>query len=243
MGSIRGTCLATVRWQLRAADIVLTTHSRLADEIRPINRNVHVCPNAIPKFGQFNIEQEPSKFTRLFYQGSVTHAEDVALLRWPIGALRTIAGKIKMVIAGYAEGEPEWDKMVHDYTCGFKHQYKIIPGVKVSEYYSHYQHADICLIPLLNSPFNRMKSNLKVLEAANLGLPCIVSHVHPYMDLPVLYAKNSGDWVNHIQRLVKSRKRQKEAGQELKEYCDIHFNFQKINAERKQILEYQTVMT
>lgn len=220
-----------------AADIVTTTHDRLAAEIKPYNKNVFILPNAIPKAGQFDIEKEHSQLTRLFWQGSITHREDIALLQRPIECLGSIAGKIKMVMAGFMEGEPEWNVMTSDYTAKYKHQYHILPGCHVNEYYNHYKHADVCLIPLINSPFNRLKSNLKILEAANLGLPCIVSDVHPYKGLPVLYARNSSDWVRHIQRLVASKKRQREAGEILREFCNQYYNFDKINLERKQIFE------
>lgn len=229
------------------ADFVFTTHERLLEKIFEHNKNVHVLPNAIPKAGQFNIERTKSNFTRLFWQGTATHQEDIALLQRPVNCLAPIAGKIKMILAGHEMNNREeiWGQMCSDYTAGFKHQYKIIPGVNVTDwqekesgYYSAYAEADICLIPLLASPFNKMKSNLKVLEAANLGLPVICSQVDPYLNLPVLYAKNSSDWVNHINRLVKSKKRQAEAGEALKYYADKHFNFRKINNERKEIFEY-----
>jgi glycosyltransferase involved in cell wall biosynthesis len=223
---------------IQEADVVLTTNERLAEEIELFNSNVHVCPNAIPKKGQFDLEREPYYLTRLFWQGSITHRQDIELLRKPLESLGPIAAKIKMVMGGYTEGEPEWYEMAMTYTAQAKHQYKLLPGVEVNQYYTHYTHADICLIPLVNSRFNRMKSNLKVLEAANLGLPVIASNVHPYLDMPIFYCKCSADWVKHIVRLVGSRKRQKEAGLELKEFCDEHFNFDKINRERKQILEY-----
>jgi glycosyltransferase involved in cell wall biosynthesis len=220
-------------------DVVLVTHSRLAEEVAVHNPNVHVCPNAIPKQGQYDIDREPHYLTRLFWQGSDTHKADIALLKTPIDKLGPLANKLQMIMAGYAEGHDEWDNMVMDYTAGLKHQYKLIPYAKITEYYSAYAHADICLIPLLNSKFNRHKSNLKVLEAANLGLPVIASEVHPYLDLPVFYAKHANDWVKYIKRLVESRKRQKEAGQQLAEYCEIHYNFNKINNTRKEILEYE----
>ena len=225
--------------QLRSADLVTTTHSRLATEIKQYNSNVHVCANAIPNKGQFDIERFPHHLTRLFWQGSITHREDIALLKWPVEGLANIAKKIKMVMAGFVDGEPEWHSMVLDYTACHKHQYQLLEGLHVNEYYSHYQHADICLIPLLNSPFNRHKSNLKVLEAAHLGLPVIASKVNPYLDLPIMYARNSYDWVHNIERLVASRKRQKEAGQELKEYCDVWYNFDKINEHRRQLLTHK----
>jgi hypothetical protein len=226
--------------QLKEADVVTCTHSRLADEIVPINTNVHACPNAIPRAGQFDIEREPHFLTRLFWQGSDTHKADINLLRTPIDKLAPLANKIKMVMAGYAEGHEEWHKMVHDYTADLKHQYKLIPYAKITEYYAAYAYADICLIPLVNSKFNRHKSNLKILEAANLGLPVIVSEVHPYLDMPVLYCRGNTDWVKHITRVVSSRKRQKEAGQQLAEYCAEHYNFNKINNMRKEIFEYET---
>lgn len=221
------------------ADFVFTTHNRLAKEIEPFNKNVHILPNAIPKQGQFDIERKPHHLTRLFWQGSITHREDIAQIRRPIDCLNDIAGKIQMVMAGYMDQEDEWYKMVLDYTAKTKHQYKLLPGVHVTQYYQHYEHADICLVPLLDSPFNKMKSNLKVLEAANLGLPVICSHVHPYLDLPVLYAKGAADWISNIKRLVASKKRQREAGAELKDFCDKNFNFHKINQERKTIFEHE----
>lgn len=225
--------------QIIDADVIMVTHSRLAEEVAVYNKNVHVCPNAIPRQGQFDIEREPHYLTRLFWQGSDTHRADVNLLRTPIDNLRGIAGKIKMVMGGYAEDHEDWHNMVQDYTAGLKHQYKLIPYAPITSYYEAYKEADICLIPLLDSKFNRHKSNLKVLEAANLGLPVIASAVHPYLDMPLLYCKSGSDWVKHIKKLVASRKRQKEAGQQLAEFCNEHYNFNKINNMRREILMYE----
>jgi glycosyltransferase involved in cell wall biosynthesis len=225
--------------QITDADVVLVTHDRLAEEVAVYNKNVHVCPNAIPKQGQFDIEREPHYLTRLFWQGSDTHKEDIALLRTPLDKLGYMAPKIKMIMAGYAEDHEDWHNMVMDYTANLKHQYKLIPYAKITEYYQAYAQADICLVPLLNSKFNRHKSNLKILEAANLGLPVIASAVHPYLDMPLLYCKSTSDWVKYITRLVGSRKRRKEAGQELAEFCNEHYNFNKINNMRKEILTYE----
>jgi len=225
---------------LQHADVILTTHERLAEQIRDIlpQAAAHICPNAILRKDQFNIIRSRSDKTRLFWQGSITHKEDIRLLERPIQALAPISDKIKMVLAGYQEDEQEWHDMVHSYTYDLKHIYKLISGTDVHEYYAAYAHADICLVPLVNSPFNRMKSNLKILEAANMGLPVIASGVHPYLGMPVSFCKNSRDWIGHIKRLVQWPARREEEGQRLAEYCQKHFNFHKINNERRHILEH-----
>lgn len=225
--------------QIIDADVVTVTHDRLAEEVAVYNKNVHVCPNAIPRSGQFDIEREPYHLTRLFWQGSDTHKADINLLREPINALNKISPKIKMVMGGYAEGHEDWWHMAHDYTADLKHQYKLIEYAPIVEYYNAYKHADICLVPLLNSHFNRHKSNLKILEAANLGLPVIVSEVHPYLDMPVNYCRRNSDWVGHIKRLVQWPKRREEEGLRLQDWCNEHFNFNKINLMRKQLLEHE----
>jgi glycosyltransferase involved in cell wall biosynthesis len=220
------------------ADAVLTTHERLADEIREYNRVVYVCPNAIPKQGQFDIVHEPYHLVRFFWQGSDTHKEDIGILERPIEMLGKLSPKIKMIMAGYAEESPSWGPMLEAYTAKLKHQYEIIPYSPITDYYKHYAKADVCLVPLCNSRFNRMKSNLKILEAANMSLPVIASAVHPYLEMPVNYCRSGRDWVGHIKRLTEWPMQRREEGQRLAEFCWRHYNFQTINNERRQALEY-----
>jgi glycosyltransferase involved in cell wall biosynthesis len=220
------------------ADAVFCTHDRLATEVALHNPNVHILPNAIPHQGQYDIEREPYYLTRLFWQGSDTHKSDIEILGSVAHKLAPISPKIKMIMSGYVADHEDWDAMARTYTGGLRLQYKLIPYAPVTNYYAAYAHADICLVPLVNSPFNSNKSPLKVLEAANLGLPVICSDVHPYKNMPVLYARHPNDWVKHIKRLVGSRKAQREVGYELKEWCDTNYNFSKINKHRKEVLEY-----
>lgn len=225
------------------ADLVLTTHERLAEAIKPYNPNVHICPNAIPPQGQFDIEHKASGLVRLFWQGSVTHRQDIEILSRPIDALNRLSARVKMVMAGYTNGEPEWYSMAKTFTAQLKHQYKLIPGCDVTSYYQAYADADICLVPLVNSPFNRMKSNLKILEAANMGLPVIASAVHPYLGMPVNFCRSPKDWIGHIKRLIQFPARRADEGAMLAEYCQEHYNFNKINNERRQVLEHAASKT
>ncbi len=214
---------------LQLADLVTTTHARLADMIYPYNKNVVVCPNAIPGHEYFSFEKTESEKTRLFWQGSITHEKDIALLANPFKRLDS--NKYLNVIAGYTKHEA-WDKMVSNYTNGLKLKGVVLPGLPPHQYYANYKYADICLAPLIESRFNSFKSNLKILEAAHAGLPVIASHVNPYLDMPVLYAKKQTDWFKHINALTNDKAFREQAGKELKQYCDKYFNFDSINAFR-----------
>lgn len=200
---------------LRQADVITTTHERLADEISQYNRNVYITPNAIPKNKYFEFQPVFSPVARLFYQGSITHEKDLLMLKNPLKRVKN-----QKIIAGYTK-HPVWDKMVHGFDIK-------LPGVSVFEYYKHYAHADICLVPLLPTRFNSFKSNLKVLEAAAAGCPAIVSHVDPYLNMPVHYVHKQTDWNKHINALSK-KGAWFEAGKELQQWCEKNYNFDKIN--------------
>lgn len=212
---------------IKLADLITTTHERLAEKIYPHNPNVIITPNAIPDHEYFNFDRTESEKIRIFWQGSITHEKDIELLRNPF---KRLDNSFHMVMAGYTKHEA-WDKMVSSYTNGLRLSGSILPGTSPFEYYKNYQYADICLAPLIKSGFNGFKSNLKVLEAAHAGLPVIASQVDPYLDLPILYVQKQQDWIKNIYTL-RDKQLRKDLGQNLKSYCNTHFNFKKINSYR-----------
>jgi len=145
-----------------------------------------------------------------------------------------------MIMGGTQKGNGVWESMVRSFTANGKIPAVTLPGKKVTEYYSLYQNADICLIPLTESTFNTHKSNLKILEAAHLGIPVIVSAVHPYLGFPehlVNYVRKQSDWYKFIKLLANDKGYREAQGQMLKEYCADVYNFERINMIRKQMIE------
>ena len=224
------------------ADAITCTHERLGHDLEAYNRNVWVIPNAIPKWGQFDIQRTYSDKVRLFWAGSITHEHDIAILRNPMKRLAgsNLKNKIFTVLGGYHKDEPIWQRMVHCFTAGLRIPGNIQEGRKVQDYYSMYQYADICLIPLVKSTFNSNKSNLKILEAANLGIPVIVSHVDPYLGFPtdlVNYVYWQSDWFYHIKKLVENPEWRIEQGLRLQEYCRKNYDYDYINFHRYKLFE------
>jgi glycosyltransferase involved in cell wall biosynthesis len=222
---------------LRAADAVTVTHERLANEVKEFNSNVHILPNSIPDWTQFKVSKQPDKLTRLFWAGSITHDKDLELLRRPLQLIKR--DKVRFVMGGY-KATKEWDRMAKVFTTDSAYNTEVLEALPVEQYYAMYSKCDIALIPLLDTKFNSHKSNLKMLEAAHIGAPVIVSRVHPYLDFPedlVNYVDVNNTWFSQIRRLLNDRDFAIDQGKRLKEYCSAVYNFDQINSKRKKLFD------
>ena len=220
-----------INW-IQVADLCTCTHERLAEEIYKLNTNVEIIPNAIP-YGeeQFILDKKPSDLVRLFWSGSGTHGKDIEILRNP---MKRINFPVRTIIAGYNEGEkPIWDGMIAAFTNGLKLNPTIYNFNQVTEYMAAYCDSDISLIPLVDSKFNAMKSNLKVLETASKKNPAIVSNVHPYKGFyPACHVNSQKDWYYWIKMLVNDKDARTHYGNALYEYCNKNFNLHEVNKQR-----------
>jgi hypothetical protein len=220
-----------INW-IQIADLCTCTHDRLAEEIYKHNINVEILPNAIP-YGeeQFILDKKPSDIVRLFWSGSGTHGKDLEILRNP---MKRINFPVRTIIAGYNEGEKHiWDNMICAFTNGLKLKPTIYNYNPVTEYMAAYCDSDISLIPLVDSKFNSMKSNLKVLETASKKNPAIVSNVHPYKGFyPACHVNSQKDWYYWIKLLTHDQAARKQYGNDLYEYCNKNFNLHEVNKHR-----------
>jgi hypothetical protein len=220
-----------INW-IQIADLCTCTHERLAEEIYKHNTNIEILPNAIP-YGeeQFILDKKPSNLVRLFWSGSGTHGRDLEILRNP---MKRINFPVRTIIAGYNEGEKHiWDNMICAFTNGLKLNPTIYNYNPVTEYMAAYCDSDISLIPLVDSKFNSMKSNLKVLETASKKNPAIVSNVHPYKGFyPACHVNSQKDWYYWIKLLTHDQAARKQYGNDLYEYCNKNFNLHEVNKQR-----------
>lgn len=232
------------------ADAVTVTHERLADAVAAYNRNVWILPNAIdPLNPSFQVQRIPGNKTRLFWAGGITHEKDISLLKGPVQRICSdnyLRANCMMVMGGFDKTNDTWQRMASNYTNGLQMPGFLLEGKQVNEYYKLYQYADICLIPLQETKFNSFKSNLKILEAAHMGLPVVVSKVHPYLDFPselVNFVEKQKNWYINVRMLVRDSIFAKEQGEALKQYCNQVFNFDKINEARWTLIQQLASVT
>ena len=279
---------------LRAASWVTTTTSIFAQEIKKLNKNVNVIPNAInpnePQFRQQTIECDR---IRVGWLGGSSHLHDISLLNGLVSKLGDdINNKIQYVVCGFdlrgtvteinpqTKEERKRDILPQEtvwarYEETFTDNYKIVnPDYKkfllsfqekefqsnetlpylrvwtkpVTTYAMNYSKLDISLAPIKNHIFNRMKSQLKVIEAGFYKKALIASNIGPYtIDLKhaikngeftngnallVDETRNHSDWAKYLKKLIQNPNMIEDMGNRLYESVKDKYNLDFVTKER-----------
>jgi hypothetical protein len=230
---------------IKIADLVICSNNDIAVQVDELNLNWIVVPNALP-YGedQFTDVKTESDKVRFVYAGSITHEKDIAILKNP---MKRVASDVitknnsTFILCGYSEDkklEQVWGRIINDYLCAFKVDGYIRSALPVDQYMNFYNEADACLIPLVDSKFNSMKSNLKVLEAATKNAVVIASNVKPYSQCPyIIPIGHQGGWFENIKKVVKDAIYRQEMGIANGEWCRENFDLVKVNKLRTQVFE------
>jgi glycosyltransferase involved in cell wall biosynthesis len=278
---------------LKIAQYVTTTTSLFADEIRKINKNVFVIPNAInPNEPQFKEPTLESDRLRIGWLGGSSHLHDLQLLNESFGKLISYKDKLQYVLCGFdtrgtvteinsQTGEhtkrdirPEetvWSQYEKIFTQNHKtisedyvkhllkyteesfsneanEPYLRVWTKPVTSYAKNYSKFDVSLAPIKNHMFNRMKSQLKVIEAGFYKKALIASNIGPYtLDLKhclkngefvdgnamlVDESRNHSDWAKNIEKLLKNPNLVKDMGERLYETVKDKYDLNTVTHER-----------
>ena len=281
---------------LKEASWVTTTTELFADEIKKINKNVIVFPNAInPNENQFKEKTLDSKKIRVGWLGGSSHLHDIELLNGFVQKIgNEINQNIQYVICGFdlrgtvteinAQTKEERKRDIRpDETVWVKYEniftdnYNIIPNdykkflleykdkeyisqeelpylrvwtKPVTSYATNYSKFDISLSPIKNHIFNRMKSQLKVIEAGFYRKALIASSVGPYnIDLKhclkegqfhdgnallVDENRNHSDWAKYIKKLVQNPNLIEDMGNRLYETVKVKYHLDTVTKNRSE---------
>jgi glycosyltransferase involved in cell wall biosynthesis len=224
---------------LQAADLVTCTNQLLADAIREelLVQNLHILPNGLPfDDDQFtDIRSDQTDRTRFVYVAGNTHLHDIKAIA---GAMKKVQSnslfrdEASITLCGFQDHEV-WHRMAVYLKGGYSGNFGIQRGLPVSQYMNLYNDADVALAPLVDSKFNRMKSNLKALEAAAKRIPLIASDVEPYQGSGYIpTAGNSAEWSIYMREMVDSPNYRRWLGEQLGKECREQFDIRDINKKR-----------
>jgi glycosyltransferase involved in cell wall biosynthesis len=224
---------------IRYAAGVTTTTERLAAEIRPLNHNVSILPNAIEWTDeQWAVVKDPSDKLRFGWVGGITHENDLNMIAVAMNHILD-NHDAEFHICGYMPHEPIWQRIAKMLPKAILHQ-----GVPVNEYGKFYSLFDVAIAPLEDTKYNSMKSELKMIECAEYGMPIIASSNLPYSEhkfnMGMVWASNTlQDWKNALSFFLINRNLVKEFGQYNYDYCHRQFDIEKIN--NKRLAFYQRI--
>ena len=286
---------------LKVAKYVTTTTTLFADEIRKINKNVFVLPNAInpnePQFKEPTLESDRLRFGWL---GGSSHLHDIQILNEAFGKLSKYKDDVQYVLCGFdtrgtvteinsQTGEhvkrnikPE-ETVWAQYEKIFTQDYKIVTDnykkylqlynqdvfpnemaesylrvwtKPVTSYAKNYSKFDVSLAPIKNHMFNRMKSQLKVIEAGFYKKAIIASNIGPYtLDLKhclkngefvdgnallVDEVRNHSDWAKYMEKLIKNPNMAKDMGERLYETVKDKYDLNIVTKDRAEF--YKSIL-
>lgn len=111
---------------------------------------------------------------------------------------------------------------------------KVLPTMPLQYYLTMPSTADVYLTPLVNDNFTNCKSELKCLEAAVWGVPCVSSNVAPYKRFNKLSggANLLGNWMTNIRDLFEDHQMYEEKSELARTAVETHYNLEIINQQR-----------
>lgn len=211
---------------IEMSDGLFTSSAELASQYACFSKRTWVLQNCID-FGlrdwETPIERHPNLQgkTVIGWAGSITHQDDWAPLVGVVGPiLKKYPNTMFCIVSAYQtmdifmeKLELPADRVVRLEPVGFD-DYPKLPA-----------QFDIGLVPVVNTPFNRAKSDLKPIEYGARHVPYVASKLAPYVRLHQEtegqggYIANSQDqWIDAISRLVEDEQDRKSKAEFMFEY-------------------------
>lgn len=181
---------------LSLCDGVVVSVPNLKELVERLNPNVFVQPNGLDMKIWNPLKVKNKRKIRIGWRGAYGHKEDLELIEPIIKKIKENYPKVEFVTFGY---KPEFSDENMTWTSCMKYPAKLAElGI------------DIAVVPLIDSAFNRCKSNLGWLEWSALNIPVVYSPTENQKDLPGIAAKTSFEWYEALSSLIEDTKLRKE---------------------------------
>ncbi len=170
------------------ADNLIVSSVELAEQFTQYHPKISVIPNRLSQQvwpTQIKVKNTPQRI-RIGWAGAGQHQGD---LEWLIPVIEQTQGFCDWVFFGDKPSQLN------------QHLLEFHQPVHILEYPKKLQQLNLNLgiAPLVDNPFNRAKSSLKLIEYGVLGLPVIASNLPCYQNSPaVLLENDSNAWINQI---------------------------------------------
>lgn len=184
---------------LSLADGITVSVPTLKELVERINPQVYVQYNALDFTIWDKIKVPRKRGLRIGWRGALGHKEDLELIRPIIESIKEAYPNCTFVTFGY---KPEFSDEHHSWTSFQKYPDKLASLA-----------IDIAVVPLVDSAYNRCKSNLNWMEWAALKVPIVYSPTENNKNMPGFAATTSWEWFNFLEKLIVSPTLRKQTGE------------------------------
>ena len=153
-------------YAFKAVHAVTVSTEHLADVIRPFNANVQVFANAIFELPVVK-DAGPQKL-RVFFGALNRQPDWQAVMAGIVAAALALKDRVEFVVV---HDQAFYDALPAEVSKTF------LPTLGIEQYTQTLGSCDIALLPLNDTPFNRCKSDLKLIECAAAQVAVICSEV------------------------------------------------------------------
>ncbi len=212
---------------IKDADFTTSSTVAIMDQIKKYNRNSYVIPNSINRNQlafSLRYEKRSSNTVNIIYMsGSPTHNEDFGEVENSLFKVLEENKNTKFIVVGYLKLPDHFKRLNRKQVI----QYGMRDYLDLLKILSR---ASINIAPLVPSLFNDCKSELKIFEAALLGIPTIASNTRSYRECITnghngYIASTKEDWYVMINKLVKDRRLRDEMGNNARAELVDRFNY------------------
>lgn len=192
---------AVIEALLKRCDAVQTTGPQLAGRYRHLNSNIFVFPNLVQEIR--NNKRPQKRYLTVGWGGSARHFQDLAACADALISWVKQHPEVRLAIMGAAEIRALFAGKLPE------RQLWLTPGGSMKKYLNFLDSLDIGIAPLLPTPFNACRSDVKFLEYASRGVVPVCSAHGPYLHLPapgktVLLFKTPSELISHLEALRQS---------------------------------------
>lgn len=215
-----------VKRLIEKSDALFTSSPELASQYGAWNARTWVLPNCID-FGIRDWETPVPRDPRLEgkvvigWAGSITHQDDWQPLK---GAIAPVLARYPEAVFAIVSAHRTMDAFTEGLGLDPTRVVRLEP-TGFQEYPALPAQFDIGLAPVINTTFNRAKSDLKPLEYGARGVPYVASAIAPYMRLHRetegqggFIARDTREWVAGISRLVEDTTERRAKGEYMQAY-------------------------
>lgn len=204
---------ASLKYALDRCDRMVVSTEFLAESYRGFIKDIRVVPNCLEQkvWLPLHSRKRTGKRPRIGWAGGSTHQGDLILLKEVIEKTR---GEADWIFFGMCPEEIR--PLLSEYH----------PLYPFHEYPARLAalNLDLAVAPLADHPFNRGKSNLRLLEYGILGIPVVCTDIDPYRNSPACCVPNTSHaWVEAVRARISDADARDQEGREMKSWVQRHF--------------------